>query len=620
MVLHSYMLNPRSFLEDCIRMSKMPLWNAGFPFELVDQCIDNRTLVYFPGDESVRFFEQRTTFFWDNLLDSPDTLVECPRCTRPVRVPWTAGVVPAIDPSTGTTPSSALDRMFETFYGFADKGFRAKCPHCMLIIDHEKLMVAKFRRDVLALMAMKTPMPGTYFNLNGVPTVPGAFPELNRILFPNRFIQAIGPGLLSFTDPIKGKCESMNDLRNMISRYINNWDAIRKAKGAVTIPRLYPGERAAFRRMMSRYRDNDSPFAMDLVGAVIRQGTFVNKMDNIDWLHSPTLLETMGRLVKKYGIFFYIMAKHPGHMAVPTLDVDLAWHTHQLMPRRYYDYSTTTTAILSRNRIFVNHDDKVEELKLEEGFEWTAKQYTRETRGGIYSECTCWYCEAVRAPDLYTGPAFLRSSAVTTARENVATLHDRAPMSSDPDRNPHISTHNAIATSTDKIHKRDVRLVQLHNNFEKACRRMSKRKSSISGPSSSDQQKKMMSMDAEKGKVRDSSRNNDGAYPAYYMGTPLIWGYPLFLPGYAPFMCDPGVNNDAYPGCPACSSGATSGVGSCVAGTCAGAAGIGACSSGGGALAACSSAGCASGFGGGCAGAACGGGGGGGGGCGGGGC
>jgi hypothetical protein len=33
-----------------------------------------------------------------------------------------------------------------------------------------------------------------------------------------------------------------------------------------------------------------------------------------------------------------IISENPKHTAVPTLDVDLAWHTHQLSPKPYYEY------------------------------------------------------------------------------------------------------------------------------------------------------------------------------------------------------------------------------------------------------------------------------------------
>jgi hypothetical protein len=63
---------------------------------------------------------------------------------------------------------------------------------------------------------------------------------------------------------------------------------------------------------------------MDLAGTVIQQGTFIQKMDNLDWLHSPTLSTTMDRLIRKYKFFLEIIFKYPSQMAVLTLDVDLA--------------------------------------------------------------------------------------------------------------------------------------------------------------------------------------------------------------------------------------------------------------------------------------------------------
>ena len=232
---------------------------------------------------------------------------------------------------------------------------------------------------------------------------------------------------------------------------------------------------------------------------------------------------------------------------------------------------------MRHSKVFINHDDKVEELTLESGFEWTSKEYTKETNGGIYSECTCWYCEAVRASDLYVGRSIFRSSAVTRARDNAAALHDRPDMSSDPEKNPHISAHNAVRTAASTIPRRDFKMAQLQSNFEKACRRASKRKSKSGEP-----EQKVN----EKGK----GAAGDNGMSSYYYGAPLIWGYPLFIPGYAPFMCDPGINNDVYAGSPACSSAATRGIGSCIPGTCTGGAGLGSCSSSG--LAACGAGGC----------------------------
>jgi hypothetical protein len=46
-------------------------------------------------------------------------------------------------------------------------------------------------------------------------------------------------------------------------------------------------------------------------------------------------------------------------MMVPTLDVDLVWHTHQLSPVRYMIFSKATA-----NGRFVDHNDRVEKEDL----------------------------------------------------------------------------------------------------------------------------------------------------------------------------------------------------------------------------------------------------------------
>ena len=96
--------------------------------------------------------------------------------------------------------------------------------------------------------------------------------------------------------------------------------------------RLTTKQRVAVRKVMSNYWDNSSPFSINLVGAVIRQGTFIEKMHSIDWIHSPAVASTMNRLIQKYARFFEILASYPKRMAVPTLDVDLAWRKSSNQP------------------------------------------------------------------------------------------------------------------------------------------------------------------------------------------------------------------------------------------------------------------------------------------------
>ena len=142
-------------------------------------------------------------------------------------------------------------------------------------------------------------------------------------LFPNRLIQdKLRADLLELIDLKRHPSCTVERVRDLISTMMKDTISIMFANDG-----RYPGrpEKVAIRRMMASYWYNSSPFALDLVGAVIRQGSFIEKMHSIDWLHSPALTSTMTRLIKKYERYFEILAKYPTQVAVPTLDVDLAW-------------------------------------------------------------------------------------------------------------------------------------------------------------------------------------------------------------------------------------------------------------------------------------------------------
>ncbi|KAF9884035.1 hypothetical protein FE257_002373 [Aspergillus nanangensis] len=520
MVWHAHMLNPRAFLEDCLRQGKTSFWATGFPWQVINNCIDDRDLAYNLDQAAKENFYTQTGLQWDNLQEKSEKSVVCPSCEVPFSVPWTEG-----------EPSILPGETWEDWHGFADKQFKATCPACGFDVNHEKLKISKFRNDIKALLSSTLPMPGTLYNLRGVPE---AFTYQYRrkvqSSFPNRLIQATGIDLLRWTDPKQSQCiTTVVKLRDLLESKMKSRSTMREVNTSSFQTTLLPMEKVAFRRMMSRYWENVGPFALDLVGAVIRQGTFIQKMDNIDWLHSPTVKETMTRLIQKYVIFFHIMASNPRHMAVPTLDVDLAWHTHQLCPSRYYAYSTYMTRTNCRLQIFIDHDDKVEEGKLSDGFEWTSKMYKKLTDGEVYSECTCWYCEAIRTSDLFHS-RLLVSSSTARARKAANNLHDRPDISSNPDENPHISAHNAVrGDQTSLRDARYVKFLKLRSEYDKSQRRAAKQDGKKKG---------------------DSQASTDSGLYAY----PLVWGYPMYVPYYGPYMCDPGVNSDSYACNPACMS------------------------------------------------------------------
>jgi hypothetical protein len=227
-------------------------------------------------------------------------------------------------------------------------------------------------------------------------------------MFPNRMIQHVLrtqiQTLLDNPDPEDPP--TMENVRKMIeSDALFSNSAVATILGQtlpkkVSVPQV---SKVCIRKMMSRYWENFSPFALDLSGCVMRQGIFSEKMCKLDWLHSPTAKWTMHGCCFKYKRFIRIIARNPRKMAVPTLDIDLAWHTHQLTPSSYYKFTTKMTFK------FVRHDDKIEDEKLNDGFEWTSKTY-QEMYDVVYSECTCWYCESVRAAHVSSAGRLLKLS------------------------------------------------------------------------------------------------------------------------------------------------------------------------------------------------------------------
>ena len=152
-------------------------------------------------------------------------------------------------------------------------------------------------------------------------------------LFPNRLIKAALKfrNLLKHATRLGAKEPSlgtMNRIRTEIESAMKDSRCLKETFAGTRPTPIGQEEKIAIRCMMSRFWENSSPFSLDLVGAVIRQGVFIEKMHGIDWIHSPAVQSTMERLINKYDRYFTIIKENPGQVAVPTLDVDLAWRTY----------------------------------------------------------------------------------------------------------------------------------------------------------------------------------------------------------------------------------------------------------------------------------------------------
>ncbi|KAM5355078.1 hypothetical protein ACJ41O_001724 [Fusarium nematophilum] len=480
MVFHAHLLNPYNFLEDCLRKGYRRFWQSGFPWHLVNAAIDASFNYNVSDDDKARWISQ-TGRSWDNVDHSLVKSLNCPVCSEPLEIPWTTC---GLDEKPKT-----WDRPGLIGSGYGDGKLEFQCVKCATHITKELLSVAKFCRDSRNLLVKSYPMPGTILEPSTGKPEPwkrSVRQPWNFRTFPNRMIHLVLriqiQELLSLPFPDNAP-PTMETVRKMIEDKVMMNQVSRRTvyMGTANFKTMRrtgvaPVSRVCVRKMMSRYWENFSPFALDLCGAVMRQGIFSEKMCRIDWLHSPAARETMTRLCTKYERFMSIMAGHPTKVSVPTLDIDLAWHTHQLSPRAYYEHTVRETGK------YIRHDDKIEECKLGEGFEWTSKVY-QETYGEVYSECTCWYCESVRASHISSVSKVFKMSKSEKVADKF--YDSGAANLCPPDNSAHISSHNAVRAPDPDVpahlakkiqgRLRDMHERRLEENYQKACKRAEKK-------------------------------------------------------------------------------------------------------------------------------------------------
>ncbi|KAF2226108.1 hypothetical protein BDZ85DRAFT_294466 [Elsinoe ampelina] len=458
MVWHAYMLNPRAYLEDCIRENRMRLYHTEMPWEAINTAINDQTFDYRPTRAAQAFYAHLGGTSWDNESEQSEKIVSCPKCVMSNGVPWHEDGQHA-----KFSPTRYFKANFEHWAdagtGYADKGFSRCCIYCGFVMNHENLVVGKFLRHLRLLRESDIALPGTFLGNQGIPIAitlgSKTFPDLvnpKDMAFPNVLLKHMADYL---RDPRTAQnLRTMADVRDRIEAELQNAETMRLVNARTRSRTLTSAQKLFIRRTMSSYWSNSSPFSIDLVSAVVRQSTFITKMHDLSWLTAPHLLQITSRALLRYTRFFTLLSGTTTSLCVPTLDIDLAWHTHQLRPRRYLSHS-----LLATGR-FVDHDDKIPELSLSNAFILTSAAYQSRYKEP-YAECLCWHCACTR--DLLAG-TFLSRHAVARA---TASLAPHAPG-----RGPHLSFHGVVAPPSlndrydDKVAKAKRRLRSAHESLE----------------------------------------------------------------------------------------------------------------------------------------------------------
>ncbi|PWN93913.1 hypothetical protein FA10DRAFT_35290 [Acaromyces ingoldii] len=374
----------------------------------------------------------------------------------------------------------------------AQPDWSIKCPSCSLLIRKETLLGKRFFDDMNVWRSRGSDTNGwrmrggVLSKANGKPFHKDPYnPILYRLVQSNRKLSgtnedARGKKIFDSTVDVIGKIEQGKATTPQAAFESERYDieAISKSIYDRLSPGLDEAQRKQLHRrvslMMSYYIDSHplSPASLDLVAAVQRQFGFVDEMDSLGWLSgqlpSRELQEGLDNAIVRYHGWLNLSFRYPTAFISPTLDIDLAWHTHQLSP----DYYTDCFRLLGR---FLDHDDKVEKGRLGDAFQDTADLW-RKLYDQPYSWCGCAehrkkFATAKKLLSKLKGKSRARDD---DDEDDAGEAAEEAPEGSIP---THPSAHNAVQVGEDSESVRE----KQDTTEEKSVKVMSASSSSGSG-------------------------------------------------------------------------------------------------------------------------------------------
>ncbi|KAH7905898.1 hypothetical protein BJ138DRAFT_1017075 [Hygrophoropsis aurantiaca] len=403
MVWHAYLLNPCWYAEDCERLLILQQLRLLNMFVVASINV-GKLARHTPSEGRTASWHKKTGTYFDPfeaMADSTHKQLECPRCRTRVFVPF------ANDNCTG----------------YAEEKFAALCPlpGCRLKITRSNLAVAKFARDLIEHEeGTDSYMAGTLYNAAGKRDARQA-KEAKELL--TRSPQFSQKNITTTLERI-ARLDWEKDIKESVGY------SLQKLKE--TVIEVMQGSPLAY-KILNAYQD-DRPFSIDLVEAVLRQGIFTKKMGDMGWLQSAAFKEgTKARILEdciaRYHGFLDLMASSPGTMFVPTLDIDLVWHSHQLMASRYL---IDCEIYVGRS---IDHEHTVEESRLSLAFDETCHAWLSRFHVP-YMQCGC------PPPDETVLQKLIRILRTYTQRHS--NLHDSLHVDHLPATHP--STHNVMLT------------------------------------------------------------------------------------------------------------------------------------------------------------------------------
>ncbi|RCK64256.1 hypothetical protein Cantr_10425 [Candida viswanathii] len=376
MMWHAFMLNPLTYYDVFTRKDMYYFVNYPFPLHILDLYIDGETFEFKVPDESKKkysaFLGEFTTVAMDLRYDSDLSRFYEQKVT--FYSPFTNK--PLTDPVPLTTNKA---------FGFCNRTFSAKTKgHQYQSLcrqdGHWNTITFDELRKVILDFDTRTPrlLEGTLKYYSAVLARP-RFSSRNPELISHQISRSV------VNSSLRAHMSATNDtfvqsLQEMLVGVASGNLNRRKAENLLLRPYL------RFNTVSLTVRKGVN-IGEDLVDCVTRQGRFVDKMNNLDWVGSPMTKEILHEALTRYQRFFTLLTDElVTQMVVPTLDIDLMWHTHQLMLYGYF-----RDCKYSPRQAVVDHNDKVEKIPLDNGFEYTSQLY-KERYQDEYCICFCDDC------------------------------------------------------------------------------------------------------------------------------------------------------------------------------------------------------------------------------------
>jgi hypothetical protein len=223
------------------------------------------------------------------------------------------------------------------------------CPQCEVPIPIEDSFKLHITKELKAYNCRECKGQITYENL----LVTAFLKNSNNLL--TQLVTSSPPKLMDFKSLSLWFKDSLNSYIRL------NKSSLYKAFKKHEFQAHFSKIRAKFADKVKYVRNNLSFLPMDLVQGLFIQLEFVNKIcSNFEHWSTNRSVEAA---IERYWKFFNLLATHPGKMLVPTVDIDLAWHAHQVAPNALYrNYCQKIAGKV------VDHDDTLGKSPLATGY------------------------------------------------------------------------------------------------------------------------------------------------------------------------------------------------------------------------------------------------------------